>query len=247
MEATTQPKSKSKRFSLGRTKTKLLSAYYGHPARDLRLICITGSTGKSTVAHYVHEILLAASQPSAILASDDPIKATLLHKFLSEAWKAKATYAVITAPASSLEHDVFYNLPITVAALTDFIPAGLTDPDLSTFLSAESILFRQNPAIVVLNRDDAHYPDFSTFHGTKSTLTYGISSDSDLRIEHSQLYRKGTEANLSLAHTNFTVASFLTGEPNISYMACAAAIASALNIAPATIAEGIANYTPDHT
>ena len=143
-------------------------------------------------------------------------------------------------------YDVFYNLPITVAALTDFIPAGLTDPDLSTFLSAETILFRQNPAIVVLNRDDAHYPDFSTFHGTKSTLTYGISSDSDLRIEHSQLYRKGTEANLSLAHTNFTVASFLTGEPNISYMACAAAIASALNIAPATIAEGIANYTPDH-
>ena len=132
MEATTQPKSKSKRFSLGRTKTKLLSAYYGHPARDLRLICITGSTGRSTVAHYVHEILLAASQPSAILASDDPIKATLLHKFLSEAWKAKATYAVVTAPASSLEHDVFYDLPITVAALTDFIPAGLTDPDLKS-------------------------------------------------------------------------------------------------------------------
>lgn len=245
MEAKTQPKTKSKRFNFGRTKVKLLSAYYGHPERDLRLICITGSTGKATVAHYVHEILLAASQPTAILASDDPIKATLLHKFLSDAWKAKSTYAIVTAPASSLENDVFYGLPITVAALTDFIPAGLTDPNLATYLNAESILFRQNPEIVVLNRDDAHYPDFSTFQGTKSTLTYGASSDSNLRIEHSQLYRKGTEASLSLAHTNFTVASFLTGEPNISYMACAAAIASALNIAPATIAEGIANYDPD--
>ncbi len=35
---------------------------------------------------------------------------------------------------------------------------------------------------------------------------------------------------------------FLAGEPTVSYMACAAAIATALNIAPATIAEGIANY-----
>ncbi len=55
-----------KRLRLERAKVKLLAAYYGHPARDLRLICITGSTGKSTVAHYVHEILRAANQPVAL-------------------------------------------------------------------------------------------------------------------------------------------------------------------------------------
>jgi len=27
-------------------KAKLLSAYYGHPLKDMKLICITGSTGK---------------------------------------------------------------------------------------------------------------------------------------------------------------------------------------------------------
>lgn len=245
MEGNTNSAANRKRFNLARTKVKLLAAYYGHPARDLRLICITGSTGKSIVAHYVHEILRAASQPVAILASEGEIKPTVLHKFLNDAWKAKATYAVITAPATALGTDTFFGLPVYVAALTDFIPSGLSGPDVEDYLNAKSTLFRMNPEAVVLNRDDAHYPDFAVFRGAAETITYGASSDSDLRIENSKLYRKGTEANLSVGNHNFTVASFLAGEPTVSYMACAAAIATALNIAPTTIADGIANYVPN--
>ena len=38
-------------------KAKLLKSYYGNPVKDMKLIAITGTTGKTTVAHYVHEIL----------------------------------------------------------------------------------------------------------------------------------------------------------------------------------------------
>lgn len=247
MEGTTKSGKNRKRFSLERTKVKLLAAYYGHPARDLRLICITGTTGKTTVAHYVHEILRAANQPVAILASDNNIKASVLHKFLNDAWKAKATYAIITAPAPSLAHETFTDLPVYVAALTDFLPSKLPDIDPAVYLEAKSTLFRMQPEVVVLNRDDLHYPDFATFRGKNETITYGASSDSDMRIEFSKLYRKGAEASLSYGHHAFTVASFLTGEPIISYMTCAAAIATALNISPAVIAEGIASYDPEAT
>ncbi len=232
------------RLRLERAKVKLLASYYGHPARDLRLICITGTTGKSTVAHFVHEILRAASQPAAILASDHPIKASMLHKFLNDAWKAKVTYAVITAPAASLASEVFYGLPIYTAAITDFLPGNMNEMEAKAFLEAKAGLFRADPEVVVLNRDDTHYPEFSAFRGKTETLTYGASSDSDMRIDFSKLYRKGAEASLSFGNKNFTVASFLTGEPMISYMACAATIATSLNITPNIIAEGIANYEP---
>jgi len=244
MEGNTKSAAKRPKFNLKRTRSKLLAAYYGHPARDLRLICITGTTGKSTVAHYVHEILRAASQSVAILASDTNIKPTVLHKFLNDAWKAKATYAIITAPASALANEAFYGLPIYVAALTDFVPASARDLNPEAYLAAKSTLFRMSPDIVVLNRDDAHYPDFAEFRGKNETITYGASSDSDLRVDYSKLYRKGTEASLVTGRQAYTVASFLTGEPTVAYMACAAAIATALNIAPQTIAEGIANYEP---
>ncbi len=232
------------RLRLERAKVKLLASYYGHPARDLRLICITGTTGKVAVAHFVHEILRTASQPAAILASEGKIKASVLHKFLNDAWKAKVTYAIITAPAESLEKEIFYGLPIYAAAITDFLPGNITTDESKAYLDAKAKLFQQSPEVVVLNRDDTSYPELSSYRGKVETLTYGASSDSDMRIDFSKLYRKGAEASLSFGNKNFTVASFLTGEPVIAYMACAATIATALNIAPAVIAEGIANYEP---
>ena len=232
------------RLRLERAKVKLLASYYGHPARDLRLVCITGTTGKATVAHFVHEILRAASQPAAILASDGMIKATVLHKFLNDAWKAKVTYAVITAPAEALDAGVFYDLPIYAAAVTDFLPGDLNGEEAKVYLDAVKGLFKMEPEVVVLNRDDQHYPEFAGFRGKSETLTYGASSDSDMRIEFSKLYRKGAEAGLGFGRKAFTVASFLPGESTVSYMTCAAAIATALNVGPAAIADGIASYEP---
>lgn len=41
---------------MGKIKAKLLNTYYGNPAKDMKLICITGATGKIEVANFVHEI-----------------------------------------------------------------------------------------------------------------------------------------------------------------------------------------------
>lgn len=232
------------KLNTSRLKAKLLGTYYGHPIKDMKLICITGTTGKVEVANYVHEILKAAGQPVGILASDDTIKVGQLHKFLSNAWKAGSNYVVVTAPAKSLEKDVFYDLPIHVAALTNFIPASLEDPSAEQYTKTESAIFNMHPEYVVLNRDDSHYQDFTEFAGTKGTVTYGSDRFSNIEIKNSKLYKMGAEANLAIGNVNFTVGTFLTGEPVISYMAAATAIADVLHITPEKIAEGIANYDP---
>ena len=242
----TQDRAKSAKTKTGRLKAKLLGAYYGRPIKDMKLICVTGTAGKVEVANYVHEILKAAGQPVSIMASDSEIKQGALHKFLSTAWKSGSNYVVVTAPAKSLEKDVFYDLPVHIAALTNFIPSGLDDPSAKEYSFAETALFNMNPNFVVLNRDDSHYQDFTEFAGREGTLTYGSDRFSNIQIVKSKLYKMGAEAELAIGNNNFTVATFLTGEPVISYMACAAAIADALHITPAKIEEGIANYDPDH-
>lgn len=242
----TQESGKSAKTKTGRLKAKLLGTYYGHPIKDMKLICITGTTGKTEVANFVHEILKSAGHPVSIMASDSEIKIGALHKFLSTAWKAGSNYVIVTAPAKSLEKEVFYDLPIYVAALTNFVPSGLEDPSATDYASAESALFNMNPDYVVLNRDDSHYQDFTSFAGREATLTYGSDRFSNIQIVRSKLYKMGTEAELAIGNTNFTVASFLTGEPIVSYMAAAAAIADALHIAPEKIEEGIANYDPEN-
>lgn len=236
---------KSAKTKTGKLKAKFLGTYYGHPIKDMKLICITGTTGKVEVANYVHEILKATGQPVAILASEDTIKVGALHKFLSSAWKAGANYVVVTAPAKSLEKDVFFDLPIHIAALTNYVPAGLNDESAEEFSAGEATLFKMNPSYVVLNRDDNGYQYFTDFAGRDGTLTYGKDRFSNVQILNSKLYKMGAEAELAIGNTSFTVATFLTGETAISYMAAATAIADALHITPEKITEGIANYDPD--
>lgn len=229
----------------GKLKAKLLTTYYGNPIKDMKLVCITGTTGKVEVANFVHEILKAAGQPAAILASEEEIKMGTLHKFLSTAWKGGANYVVVTAPAKSLEKDVFIGLPVHIAALTNYVPASLDAPTPEQFTSSETTLFKMNPDYVILNRDDANYNEFTDFAGKDGTLTYGSDRFSNVQIVNHKLYKKGAEAELAIGNTNFDVATFLTGEPVISYMAAATAIADALHVTPEKIAEGIANYDPD--
>lgn len=225
-------------------KAKLLSTYYGNPAKDMKLIIITGTTGKTIVAHYVHEILRAAGEQVAVLASDQPFKISMLHKFLNDAWKAGANYVIITSPVQTIRKNTFFNLPIYVAAMTDFLTASLTDMTPEEYIESEKILFNMQPKIVILNRSDLNYDAFAAFKGTEKTLTYGQPSG-DIKILKSKLYKKGSEATLSLSPEIINVATFVPGETAVSYMAAAAAIARSIGVKTDNIIDGIANYDPE--
>jgi UDP-N-acetylmuramoyl-L-alanyl-D-glutamate--2,6-diaminopimelate ligase len=225
-------------------KAKVLKSYYGNPLKDMKLIAITGATGKTIVAHFVHEILRSSGEQVAVLASDRPFKMGILHKFLNDAWKAGANIVIVTVPAESLRDNVFYGLPVTVAAMTNFVSAGLNDMSPEEYLDCEKTLFDMRPQIVVLNKDDANFETFSHFRGEQSTAYYGLTG-ADVKILNSKLYPKGTEATFSINTGVVTVATFVTGETAVPYMACAAAIANELGIPVQNIVDGIAEYNPE--
>ena len=209
------------------------------------MIAITGTTGKITVAHYVHEILRATGEQVAVLASNQPFRMGMLHKFLSDAWKAGANYVIVTVPAENLQNNVFYGLPVEVAVMTNFVTSRLHDMEPEEYLESEKTLFKMNPEVVVLNHDDMNYETFAEFKGKRETISFGLSG-SDVKILNSKLYPKGTEATLSLKSDILSVATFAVGEPAVSYMACASAIAYALGISGDKIADGIAEYDPEN-
>lgn len=222
-------------------KARLLKSYYGNPTKDMKLIAITGTTGKTTVAHFVHEILRATGEQVAVLASDQPFKMGVLHKFLSDAWKAGANYVIVTVPAEGLRDNVFYGLPVHIAAMTNFVTAGLKDMTPEEYIENEKTLFDMKPEIVILNHDDINYDSFRDFKGTKQTLDFGMTGN-DVKILNSKLYNKGVEATFSIHSEITTVASFIPGEITISYMASAATIGVALGVDVEKIVDGIANY-----
>jgi UDP-N-acetylmuramyl pentapeptide synthase len=168
----------------------------------------------------------------------------MLHKFLSDAWKAGANVVVITVPAGSLRDNIFYGLPVYVAAMTNFTTASLSDMTPGEYLDSEKTLFDMKPEIVVLNHDDLNYGTFAEFKGTKQTLSFGTAG-SDVKILSSKLYPKGTEATLSVRGDIMNVATFVPGETAVSYMTSAVAVATAMGISQNYITDGIAEYLPE--
>ncbi len=241
---TSETKKPSLKARSQKIRAKLLKTYYGNPIHDMKLIAITGTTGKTTVAHYIHEILRSAGERVAVLASEQPFKLRTLHKFLSDAWKAGANYAIVTVPNEGLRDNIFYDLPVYIAAMTDFATTGLKDITPEEFLENEKTLFDMKPNFVVLNKDDINYDKFSSFKGEDGEIDYGRTS-SDVKILNSKLYSKGTEATLLISPDIISVATFLTGEVVVLYMACAAAIATVLGIKNDDIINGIAEYNPE--
>jgi UDP-N-acetylmuramoyl-L-alanyl-D-glutamate--2,6-diaminopimelate ligase len=238
-------KARKKKLTKNRIKAKVLNAYYGHPARDMKLIVVTGMTGKTTVAHFIHHIIGEAGERVAVLASDAEIKTGMLHKFLSDAWKAGANYVIVTAPAESIENDIFAELDIFAAVLTDYIPSHIGEATAAEYEAADDTIFDMSPDFVVLNRDDKHYDDFKkSFKGERGTITYGKNIDSNLCIESSKLYKMGSEAHLNFEGKRFVTASFLNKQTDISYMACAAALGCAIGATTEDIENGIASYDP---
>ncbi len=247
MEKQSQVKANKKggvKTKVQRLKAGMLKTYYGNPTKDMKVVAITGTTGKTIVAHYVHEILKASGEQVAVLASDQPFKVGTLHKFLSDAWKAGANVVIVTVPAETLRDNVFYGLPVHVAAMTNFVTSSLKDMTADEFIDSEKTLFDMAPEIVVMNHDDANYEKFEDFRGKTQTLNYG-QTGRDVKILNSKLYPKGTEATLSLRTEILSVATFVPGEPAVSYMACATAIANAMGISVEKIVDGLAEYQPE--
>lgn len=224
-------------------KAKFFKTYYSNPAKDLKIIAVTGEKGRDITAHYIQEILKTRDSQTGLVI--DPLGTSSLYKQLFKIWKTGAGHAVVSVTSDALANHLFYGLPIFAAVITDNLA-----PDSDSALiheeetNAKAILFNKEPFYSIINRDDINYSFFAKYPAKTATLSYGTDRDADLRITRSKLYKLGTEANFNYKADKFDVATFVANEDAVGYMAAAALTAFACGYNPDAIVDGIANYEP---
>ena len=237
-----QKKKSGLKPKLQRAKARFLASYYSNPAKDLRIIAITGNSGRDVTAHFLKEILKFQDDKVGLII--DPTSVSDLYKQLSQIWKTGANNVVISITSTGLANHLFYQLPIYETISTDTgattISPIMTSAEVES--SAKSILFNTQPNFNIVSRD---HPDFNTLANypvKTATFSYGQSRDSDLRINRFKLYKKGTEANFFYGNESFDVATYELGEEAVTYMAAAALGAIALGANFEEITDGIADF-----
>ncbi len=241
-----------------RARVKLVSARYGNPARDLRVIAVTGTNGKTTTANYINEILKEAGLKTAMFTTAlievageqkvNDLNVTVattgqMQRFFRDAKRAKVDYVVLEITSHALHQHKLATVPIEVAVMTNLTQDHLDyHRTMEAYAEAKARLFKGEPRFIVLNRDDEWFDYFNQFPAGSQKITYGTHDEAEAKIDYVKLYRKGSEARLVIDHqTKLELATALPGKFNVYNMTAAAATAYILGIKRSDIVEGVAN------
>lgn len=241
-----------------RVRVRLLSARYGNPSKNLRVIAVTGTNGKTTTACYINEILKEAKFKTAMFttalievagkAQVNDLNATVastgrMQQFFRDAKKADVDYVVLEITSHALDQHKLDGVPIEAAVMTNLTQDHLDyHKTMENYAAAKSKLFALEPRYIILNRDDEWYDYFDQFVAGEQKMTYGKHPEAEAQIQRVKLYRKGTEADVVLDHqTHLELATALPGEFNVHNMTAAVTLAYLLGVKLQDIQEGVAN------
>lgn len=241
-----------------KSRAKVVAARYGNPARDLRVIAVTGTNGKTTTVNFLNEILKEAGYKTAMFSTanieiagvqtvndTNSTTATVskLQKFFHDAKKADIEFALIEATSHALDQYKFAGVPIEMAIMTNLTQDHLDyHKTMENYAAAKAKLFEMQPRFIVLNTDDKYFDYFNKFEASEQKITYGESDLAEVKIKSFKLYKKGSEAKLRIDNNvALEIATNLPGEFNVYNMTAAAAGAYLLGISLQDIQEGIAN------
>lgn len=244
--------------SYRKTRVRALSSLYGHPAKNLHVIAVTGTNGKTTTANYLNEILKADGKTTALFTTAiievageralNELNRTValtaqLQRFFRRAKKAGVDYVILEVTSHALHQHKLYGVPIECAIMTNLTQDHLDyHKTMEAYAQAKGLLFAEKPRFIVLNRDDEWFDFYNTFEASEQKITYGTTVEADARIKHVKLYKKGSEAEVAIDHqTKLELATSLPGKYNVYNMTAAAAAAYLFYVKIDAIAEGVAN------
>ena len=230
---------------------------YGFPARTIRVIGVTGTKGKTTTVHLIHEILAESGAKVASASSvrfkigeretQNDLKMTMpgrffTQKFLRDTARAGCRYAVLEVTSQGIAQYRHRWIRFHAAVMTNVASEHLeSHGGFEKYLRAKLDLFWRLPqdSVAVINRDDPSWQRFSAATPARKMFYQktGIERDNAARqISDVAL----TDRGISFRLGDTLITSPLPGEFNFYNILAAVSVGLALHIAPERIASAVA-------
>jgi UDP-N-acetylmuramoyl-L-alanyl-D-glutamate--2,6-diaminopimelate ligase len=243
----------------------LASAYFGRPARQMVMIGVTGTDGKTTTANLIFNILRTAGLNAGMISTvnaviGDKVFDTGFHvttpdpidvqRFLAQMAEAHITHVVLEATSHGLAQYRVDACEFDLGVVTNITHEHLDyHGSYPAYRAAKGRLFEMlagtepkgfsTPRSGILNRDDRSYQYLSNLLEVRE-ITYGIHSESDLQAGEIHHSPHGLAFTAQGPGLRVQVESNLVGVYNVSNcLAALAATVLALGISPETAIEGI--------
>ncbi|MGH2583212.1 MAG: UDP-N-acetylmuramoyl-L-alanyl-D-glutamate--2,6-diaminopimelate ligase [Anaerolineales bacterium] len=242
------------------------AALYGYPARELTMIGVTGTDGKTTTSNFIYHILRAAGHSTGMITTvnaqiGDEILDTGFHvttpeafdtqRYLRQMVDAGLTHAVLEMTSIGLAQQRGARpQEFDVAVVTNITHEHLNDHGTyEAYFDAKALLFegldpsfekkRIVERLAVLNRDDKSYEGLAK-RTTLNQISYGLHPEADLRAAN--ITNTPEELSFTAKGPGFTfpVETSMFGAYNVSNaLAAIGATVIGLGISPEAAQAGI--------
>ncbi len=226
------------------------SGFYGHPARSLGMIGVTGTDGKTTTTHLIAHVLNENGQRAGYLSSVEfgaggivemnashmtTLEATDVQRELARIREAGGRYAVVEASSIGLDLHRVDMCEFDVGVFTNLAPDHLDfHGSMAEYRDAKAILFRMLGSsaergfgkAAVINADDSVAGDMRAAT-IVPVITYGLRHEADLTAREIAQDGFGTRFKARMFGEDVEVRTGLLGEYNVSN--CLAAVAVAVS------------------
>lgn len=161
-----------------RALSLLVSAWYGHPSRKLKVIGVTGTDGKTTTASMIYWILRNSGVKVGLVTTvevkigdesyDTGLHVTnpeplVLQNYLAEMVRKKCEYVVLEVTSHGLDQERVTGIKFDISVLTNITREHLDyHGTYNNYVKAKSKLFN-NSNCAVLNSDDKSYKDVKKY------------------------------------------------------------------------------------
>jgi len=216
---------------------KIASKYYARTPENI--VAVTGTNGKTSVAHFIRLIwqslgLNAASLGTLGIVSSkniSPLSYTtpdpvLLHKSLSDMALNGVTHAVIEASSHGLDQFRLDAVKVKVAGFTNLSRDHLDyHTTFETYLNAKLGLINrvvERDGCVVLNADSDAYTDFNKAAQDRNlrVLSYGYAGQ-DIKLISVKSHHAGQAVEISVGEKKYAIDLPLVGEFQVLNILCA--------------------------
>jgi len=235
---------------------ELASRFYNYPSKDMNLIGITGTNGKTTTSYVLESILKEEGRNVGVIGTINyrykgkSFQASLttpesidLMKIMGEMRDAGMTDIIIEVSSHSLEQGRVRGLNWSRALFTNFSRDHLDyHSTMQKYFKAKSLLFsslrEEGKVKAIINMDDPKGRVLKKI--TKSsTVSYGLGDNCLIRAADINFSAEGLHFRLTTPTGDIPITSTLLGQVNVYNILAAAAVAFSLDIDLNTISRGI--------
>jgi len=232
---------------------RVAQRYYRFPDRDMTVVGVTGTNGKTTVAHLIKHFLNGDQRVGLLGTINYDLGVRTVPSFkttpesvdifgmLSQMRDAGCRQAVMEVSSHGIDQQRVLGLQFGAAVFTNLTRDHLDyHKTLDAYFDVKTRLFTgetgAEPKLAIVNLDDPYGERLiSRIPSKVRTVTYGENAKADVRAEQVALNFKNTIFKLVWPTGEMTVDSPLIGRYNVSNLIAAVATAWALGRDPLVI------------